>query len=140
MGSQKDLKQYELGYLDTYSTELVADIGKKMDIPVDVNKIDEAGERGSFPVCVFNDPEDARCFIILDRNPGDIMDGVVVRCGLEKHEKIKEALTQWNIKMREENEQEIVYDMDDMLENKDSSFNFIKKKYKLDLKKFGIEE
>jgi hypothetical protein len=119
-----DLKQYSITFPGDYSEQIVVDVGKVMNIPVDVESIRKIlntrfRKWGEESICFFHDSSN-RSFILLDCIPCDWIFSITVRCTKESSKKVSEVLLNWfNYCLREE-KQNIQFDKldDNMFQDK----------------------
>jgi len=102
-----DLRQYEIYFPGEYSEQIAIDVGKIVDINVDAELITETFQNrkrkgGEESICLFRDSNDPRCFILVECNPGDWIQALIVRCSVDKSEGAKNTLLNWYKICREE--------------------------------------
>lgn len=127
--------QYGISFPSEYTIDLVTDVAKTMNIPFDINKLKDAMNNNGVPtektLCIFKNPSNDNCFIMVDCLNADYLYGICIRCSHDINEQAKKKLLEWDTKVREEYGQPIQDDLVNSINNEKSIYISMVRRYNL---------
>ncbi|MGC5324648.1 hypothetical protein [Brevibacillus sp. SYSU BS000544] len=132
------MKQYETNIPSEYLIEVVKDLGKAMDIEIDVQQLDDlfesVGENKWYSeVFIARHKTDPGCFILVELRNNDYIFGFVIRCNETNYLQAKATLLRWDQFCREEYAQPYIpIDLEDVFLKEENMLNHLVKIYGLD--------
>lgn len=132
------LVQYELEFPNELTDEIVEQVGKIMDIPVDLSKDNKMEHIQDFEseeeiLRIIRDPQDKKSFILVKFNKKDWYYAIVIRCRENVHLKVKEALTELNEEILEDYGDSLYSKIENVITNKNTLLEEYSQKYNIGL-------